>query len=120
MTQPPAEDGLNRHLPSVMNVTTWTTKPKQSTMSGWMALLLTTLDLLPNISITYSNFISDKSYKICYNDIMKNKVNYSRKTRFHKQLFDNDTPYGHKVQRNKKTRYNRNIKHKATFNDGDM
>lgn len=103
-----------------------------------MALLLTTLDLLPNISITYSNFISDKSYKICYNDIMKNKVNHSRKTRFHKQLFDNDTPYGHKVQRNKKTRYNRNIKcydrvtlnslmlrysnikHKATFNDGDM
>lgn len=51
---------------------------------------------------------------------MKNKVNHSRKTRFHKQLFDNDTLYGHKVQRNKKTSYKRNIKHKATFNDGDM
>ena len=81
-----------------------------------MVLLLTTLDLLPNISITYSNFISDKSYKICYNDIMKNKVNHSRKTRFHKQLFDNDTPYGHKVQRNKKpvTNVTLNIKQHLT------
>jgi len=47
---------------------------------------------------------------------MKNSKRSSRKTRYHKQLFDSDSPYGHKVER-KKTTYTRKVKYKDNFNE---
>jgi hypothetical protein len=47
---------------------------------------------------------------------MKSSKRNTRKTRFHKHLFDSDSPYTHKVER-KKTTYTRKVKHRGNFDE---
>ena len=60
--------------------------------------------------------IVDYYHNLCIINTIMKKDN-TPKTRFHKMLFTNDSPYGHKIQKDKTKTIPRKQKHKRDLSD---